>query len=463
MKSCLRQTAKYSVGVFFCVLFWTSGAKAQKIFSTTDCIEYAFSHNPLLNVAVTEVSIADIGIQRARGTYLPRVDITSAFQYYFNNRILLLEGGNPLAPPSLQNGEPMAVNAGFNNTWYPSMNVFQQIFNPAYRSSYNIALQSKTLQGQQLANFKIDLITGIYKAYNTCKLLELQADFLQKNVTRIDTLLDLTRIKFEEGAGVKIEVNRVEVTRNRMISELANVRNGYNEALTALQFQMNYLEPDSLILEKDFTINEAVSKVDSIAGQLLQSQPSQRIENQVLASQIYLADESIKLEGARGKPVIGADASLGFTPGANSIEKIFEGERWKPFLYVGLNIAIPIFNGFDVKRAVEQKKLQASQSRNYMDQFVNQFENEKKITSIQIFNAYTRYQYADANLKIANNNIELLHEAFINGVADNQDIILGENDLYDNQARYFNELLRLLLYEIDGIKVAGAFNRQAGL
>jgi len=98
-----------------------------------------------------------------------------------------------------------------------------------------------------------------------------------------------------------------------------------------------------------------------------------------------------------------------------------------------------------------------------MHQFVNQFENDKKITSIQIFNAYTRYQYADANLKIANNNIELLHEAFINGVADNQDIILGENDLYDNQARYFNELLRLLLYEIDGIKVAGAFNKQAGL
>ena len=52
-------------------------------------------------------------------------------------------------------------------------------------------------------------------------------------------------------------------------------------------------------------------------------------------------------------------------------------------------------------------------------------------------------RYADANLKLANNNIELLHEAFINGVADNQDLILGENDLYENQARYYNELLRI--------------------
>jgi hypothetical protein len=46
-------------------------------------------------------------------------------------------------------------------------------------------------------------------------------------------------------------------------------------------------------------------------------------------------------------------------------------------------LGIPIFNGLDVKRAVEQKKLQASQSRNFMDQFTIQFENEKRTTYIQ--------------------------------------------------------------------------------
>ena len=66
-------------------------------------------------------------------------------------------------------------------------------------------------------------------------------------------------------------------------------------------------------------------------------------------------------------------------------------------------------------------------------------------------------------MKLANNNIELLHEAFINGVADNQDLILGENDLYENQARYYNELLELMLSGIEGLRVTGSFNKQAGL
>ena len=101
--------------------------------------------------------------------------------------------------------------------------------------------------------------------------------------------------------------------------------------------------------------------------------------------------------------------------------------------------------------------------RNYLDQFTNQFENEKKITYTQIKNAFERFRYADANLKLATNNIELLHEAFINGVADNQDLILGENDLYENQATYYNELLELILNEIEGLRVAGSFNKQAGL
>jgi outer membrane protein TolC len=197
--------------------------------------------------------------------------------------------------------------------------------------------------------------------------------------------------------------------------------------------------------------------------QLLQSNSTMRIESRVLQTQIALADESVKIEEARAKPSVGVDAALGFTPAANSIGKVFQAERWKPYSYIGVNVGIPIFNGLDVKRAVAQKKLQASQSRNYLDQFANEFENERRLTYTQIKNALDVYRYADANLKLASNNIELLHEAFINGVADNQDLILGENDLYDNQARYYNDLLDLMLKGIEGLRVIGSFNRLAGL
>ena len=463
MKHCNLKLARFSLWLTVCIFFAATDIKAQKAFTIAECIDYAFEHNPLLSAAAKDTAIAATGIQRVTGAYLPRVNFVSAFQYYIAKRNLLVEGGTPLAPPSLPAGVPFAINTGYTNSWYPSLNVNQLIFDPSYRNTYNIALQNQQLQAQQLNSFKIDIITGIYKAFNTCRLLEVQTKFLEENIIRIDTLISLTRTKFEKGAGVKIEVNRVEVTGNRMKSELANVRNGFNEALLALQFQMNYLEQDSMRLTGDFAIAQVVNKTDTLMPQLLQSNPSMRVESKLLQTQIALADESIKLEQARSKPSIGVDGALGFTPAANDIGKIFQGERWKPYSYIGVNVGIPIFNGLDVKRAVEQKKLQASQSRNYMDQFNIQFENEKKSTWFRIKNALERYRYADANLKLANNNIELLHEAFVNGVADNQDLILGENDLYENQARYYNELLDLLLNEIEGLRVTGSFNSRAGL
>ena len=452
------------VSLFFsCLLLCAAQAVAQKNFTVSDCVDYAFVHNPLLNATAKDTSVAAISTQRVTGLYLPRVNFASAFQYYIASRKLIVEGGSLFAPPDLPDGKPRALNTGFNHNWYPTFNVNQLIFDPSYRNNYNIALQNQALQSQQLVSFKIDIITGIFKAFNTCKLLEIQEHFLEQNVTRIDTLAGLTRTKFEKGAGTKIEVNRVEVTANRMKSELENVRSSYNEALLALQFQMNYLERDSMVLSSDLTVAQIVGYADSLLQQLSRSNPSARIESQLLQTQIALADESIKLEQSRAKPVLGADASLGFAPAADQITKMFQGERWKPYSYIGLNLGVPIFNGLDVKRGVEQRKLEASQSRNYLDQFTIQFETERSTTYVEIQNAMERFRYADANLQLANNNIDLLHEAFVNGVADNQDLILGENDLYDNQARYFNELLNLMLNEVEGLRVIGSFNAQAGL
>ena len=241
MRNCNLELYRTGLWMLVFTVFNITGLKAQKTFTIADCVSYAFVHNPLISVEATDTSISSVGIQRVKGLFLPRANFASAFQYYFTKRNLLVEGGSPLAPPSLAEGDPLAIKTGYNNSWYPSFNVNQLIFDPAYRNNYNIALQGRQLQAQELTGFKIDLITGIYKAFNTCKLLEVQIKFLGENITRIDTLLELTRIKFEKGAGVKLEVNRVEVTSNRMKSELANVRNSHNEALLALQFQMNYL------------------------------------------------------------------------------------------------------------------------------------------------------------------------------------------------------------------------------
>ena len=305
------------------------------------------------------------------------------------------------------------------------------------------------------------MIEGIHKAFYSCKILELQEKFLRENITRIDTLVELTRIKYERGAGVKLEVNRVEITGNRMKSELANVKNSYSEAFAALQFQMNYMGTDTMILLSDITQQQLESDARAIMALLLQSTPALRLESQVLQTQLTIADDAVKLEQSRKLPFLGAEGALGFAPGANQFDELFQEERWRPYSYVGVSLGIPLFNSLDVNRAVDQRALLASQSKEYMLQFNSQFKNEKAVTSAAISKSLERLDFASINLKLAEDNVALLDEAFVNGLADNQDLILGENDLYDNQVRYFSELVELMINQVEGRQVSGDFNNMA--
>jgi len=275
----MRKLNHQKLNAYLVVLFLSGfqATQAQKNFTAEQCVQYAFDHNPLLQAQATDTAISNLDIKRVQGLYMPRVNLAAAFQYYISKRNLLVEGGSPLAPSTLPKGEPLAIATGYNNSWYKGLNGNQLFFEPGYRSSYNIALQNRKLQQQEFANFKIELVTGIYKAFNACRLFEIQAKFLEENIIRIDTLIELTRIKFKEGAGVQIEVNRVEVTGNRMKSELANVRNAFYESLVALQFQMNYLEKDSIILTGPFSIPDIVNATDPIFPELLLGNPEIRI------------------------------------------------------------------------------------------------------------------------------------------------------------------------------------------
>src|ERR1044071_3461340 len=127
MKICNRRRVKLSL--LLCIFFGVS-AGAQNTFTITDCIDYAFAHNPLLNATAKDTSIAGISTQRVTGLYLPRVNFASAFQYYIASRKLIVEGGSLFAPPDLPDGKPLALNSGFNHNWYPTFNVNQLIFDP---------------------------------------------------------------------------------------------------------------------------------------------------------------------------------------------------------------------------------------------------------------------------------------------------------------------------------------------
>ena len=74
---------------------------AQQTFTVEQCVEYAFANNPLVRAYNTEQAIAEIDVKRVSGLYLPRAGVGAYLQYYLANQKMLIEGGSPISPPSL--------------------------------------------------------------------------------------------------------------------------------------------------------------------------------------------------------------------------------------------------------------------------------------------------------------------------------------------------------------------------
>lgn len=100
---------------------------SQKSFTLEQCIEYAFANNPILQIVSADTSLSDLDLQRVKGSYIPRADITAAFQYYLAQRNQIIEGGSFSLPMIYLLVSHLPFPSGYNNAWYPNFNLSQLI------------------------------------------------------------------------------------------------------------------------------------------------------------------------------------------------------------------------------------------------------------------------------------------------------------------------------------------------
>jgi hypothetical protein len=100
--------------------FQYNGFKSTKNFTIADCIEYAFEHNPLISVGLTDSSIASVGIQRVKGLYLPEQILHLLFSIILPNVTCLLKGVRCLRHPPWRRVIP-GYKDGYNNSMVPEL------------------------------------------------------------------------------------------------------------------------------------------------------------------------------------------------------------------------------------------------------------------------------------------------------------------------------------------------------
>jgi outer membrane protein TolC len=133
----------------------------------------------------------------------------------------------------------------------------------------------------------------------------------------------------------------------------------------------------------------------------------------------------------------------------------FGGARWFPASTIGLNVSIPIFDGFARDARIKQAKIQLQQTENDMEALQLNIDREAQT-------ALNNYKSALATLDVQKRNIELAETVFNQttlkreqGMGSALEITSAQTDLQIAQNNYILSLYDAINSKIDYLKATG--------
>ncbi len=443
--------------IFILVHSFTVITRAQSIEGVTrltldKCIEYALSHNENIKISDIDVDIAraQAGEYLAQG--LPQLEGAATFNKNFIIRRTFVPAN--IFDPSAPEGEVIELQFGTPYDGNVGLNFSQMIFDGSYFVGLKAARTLTGLNRKELTRSKIDVVENVVKAYYAVLVNNENLELVRANYNRLDTLLEETRIMYENGFAEKIDLNRTLVEFNNVKSQLNSTRIRANISLYLLKFQMG------MYLEQEIEIMEEFSDLDLDVADLLNMEMnySQRIEHSILRTNVELSELDMKNNIVQYLPRIDLIASWGLNAGVQDAEKLVQwGERriWPDYQVAGISIYMPIFDGLMKSKKIQQNKLKIRQlnyQRSLLEKNIFVEVHEKRG---QLRASLDRLKNQEENMELAREVYDHTKLKYQEGLGSNLEVIEADNAFKQAQTNYFNAMYDALVAKIELEKALG--------
>ena len=423
-------------------------AQAQTPYTLEAAVDYAINNN--LNIKNTQLDArsAESRIGEIRAAGLPQVNAN----FSFNDNLIIQRAFLPAVFfGGTGDDPPVAVQFGVKYSGNLGATVNQLIFSGSYLVGLQAAATYRELAQKNVVQSKVNVAEAVTKAYFSAQVAVERAKVLDLNIERLDTLMRDTRATFEAGFVEKIDVDRLEVQLNNLKTERQKVQNLIELSYTLLKFQMGMPLTDQIVLTDIVDENDANNLPAPISNAV---DYSKRIEYSLLNTQGELAELDIRRIRSGYLPTVSASASYGYNSGRNNFGEIFS-KKWFNSAAIGLNVQIPIFDGFTKKYQIQQAQFtldKLNQSRELLSQSIDLQLQQANIT---LTNSLQTLGTQQRNVDLAEEVVRVSKIKYQEGVGSNIEVINAESSLKESQTNYFAALYDVLIAKVDLSKARG--------
>ncbi|NCI46192.1 TolC family protein [Sediminibacterium sp. WSJ-3] len=419
------------------IMIWAcTEARAQSLTDTTlrdatleRVVQFAIAHQPLIRQSLLDEAITERQIQSKLADWFPQLNFNYSLQHNFDLPVSFFSGN-------------YVRNGTFNSSAF-GLNATQAIFNRdvllAKRSAEDIRLLSK----QNTGAGKIDVAVNVSKAFYDILLSQQQVSVLSQAITRLERSLKDAVSQYNSGIADKTDYKRATIALNNARAQKKQASDLVTAKYTYLKQLMGLSDSSSLQISYDTSLMEK----DAVADTNLAVSYQNRIEYRQLQTQQRLQQLNRKYYKNAFLPVVGAFGNYNMAYLGNDFAKVYNNGFVNS--NIGLQLALPIFQGNKRIHLIRQAELQAKRVDWDMALLKSRV-NTQYQQALAVYKGNLAGYYAlKDNVAMADEVYRTLDLQYRSGIKTYLDVIIAEADLRTTQLNYYHALFQLLQSKLD--------------
>ncbi len=432
------------------LLFFSNILFSQQLNLTLDdCIELALKNNENLKNSILEENISKAVSKEYLAVGLPQIYVDGGLQYNHEVQKSLIDISRFM--PGVPEGTEQEVQFGQTYEGRFDFMIDQMIFNGSYFVGLSATKELEKLSNKLTQRTEIDIYESVSKAYYTVLNTKSRIDLVKSNIERLLTLLEESQQLYDNGFIEKLDIDRITVSYNNLQSEKIKTDRLYDLSLFVLKFQIGI--PLNQEIKLIGNLNEDI--LENFDFDLSKFDYNKRIEYSILKTDRNLKNYDLKNNRSQYLPQIYLNYNYGLNTSASSYDLFFDSYRWKNFGTVGLNLVVPIFDGF-------LKRSKINQSKYKIEQIDNQLSFLERSIDLQINQSVVDYSNSKESLEITSKNVDLAlsiynasEKKYKEGVGSNFEVLNANVGLKQAQTNYYNAVYEVIISKINLEKTLG--------
>ena len=433
----------FLIGLVFGVVLCTAQQTvAQKILTVEEAIATTLQNSFDIQLVKNDSVAYALDKSYAKAAFLPRVNGSTGLVFNNNDQKQKFSDGTTRERNGIRSNN-LTGGVQLNWTLFDGYKMF--------------ATRDKLGQFVQLGelNIKNQMVTSIAAVINNYynivhqkqqqKAIEDQMSINEERVKLADRKLSAGLGSKPELLQARVDLNAQKADRLKQQTLIAQLKEQLNQLMN-VALNTSYDVSDSIPINNNIILGDIVSNVESTNPTLLLTKKN-----------IDIANLTLKEKKADKYPVLTFNSAYNYSRTdnkavVNQFTPLFN--RNNGFNY-GLGIAIPILNGFNVKRQIQQAQLD-------IDYLKLSYQNQKSQIDVGITNAFKDYDLQkqtlsleEENILLAKENVMIALERFRLGVSTYLELRETQKSLEDAYNRLLAARYNTKLAETELLRLKG--------